>query len=193
VNPEDLVRRMKAGDEEALDALLARHREPLLGRIRHRLHRGLRAKVDPEDVLSEAHVVVCRKYREFQGATEAEFTAWLARICDFKTREVARHYLDTDRRDLHAERPPGTRTNDSRIPGIGATPSEEAMGAELVERARGAFARLPPHYQEVLILARVAGTDLHQVALQMGRSYEATKKLYARAVALYQQHLREAD
>ena len=89
------------------------------------------------------------------------------------------------------ERPPGTRPNDSRIPGLGATPSQEAMRAELVLRAERAFRKLPPDYQTVLQLMRVEGADLHAVAEQMGRSYEATKKLHARALELYRRHLAE--
>lgn len=189
----DLVRRMQEGDDDALATLLANHREPLLARIRMRLHRGLTSKVDAEDVLSDAYVVVTRRRHEFRGTTEAEFTAWLVQIADNKVRETNRHYLDTDRRDMRMERPPGTRPNDSRIPGMGPTPSEEAMGSELVARAQRAFERLPPDYQMVLQLMRVEGTDLQDVAAQVGRSYEATKKLHARAIHLYRRYLLEGD
>ena len=44
-------------------------------------------------------------------------------------------------------------------------------------------------YRRWLPVGRVA--DLHAVAEQMGRSYEATKKLHARALELYRRHLAE--
>ena len=188
----DLVRHMREGDDDALARLLANHREPLLARIWMRLHRGLTSKVDAEDVLGDAYVVVARRRQEFRGTTEAEFTAWLVQIADNKVRETNRHYLDTGRRDMRMERPPGTRPNDSRIPGLGPTASEEAMGSELVAKAQRAFQCLPPDYQTVLQLMRVVGADLRDVAEEMGRSYEATKKLHARALERYRRLLGEA-
>ena len=188
---DDLVPRAVGGDESALRELLERHQRRLLAHIRGKLHPGLGAKVDPDDVLGDVYVIVARRMAEFRGTTEPEFVAWLARISDFKVRETNRHYFDTERRDARMERPPGTRPNDSRIPGIGPTPSAEAMGKELVEKAQRAFERLSPDDQTVLQLMRVVDTDLHDVAEQMGRSYEATKKLHTRALVRYRKFLME--
>lgn len=185
----ELVARVRAGDDGALTTLLHCHQARLLAHIRMRLHPGLASKVDPDDVLGDVYVVVSRRLAEFRGKTEAEFVAWLTHISDFKVKETNRHYLDTGRRDARMERPPGTRPNDSRIPGLGPTPSEEAMGMELVAKAQRAFERLSPDDQTVLQLMRVVGTDLHAVARQMNRSYDATKKLHGRAMGRYREQL----
>ena len=51
------------------------------------------------------------------------------------------------------------------------------------ERARLAIAQLPPDYREVLHLRQDEHLSLQTAAVRMGRSKEAARKLYARALA----------
>ena len=64
------------------------------------------------------------------------------------------------------------------------------MGGELRAQVREALAALPHDYREVLRLAREQRRGLKEVATLMGRSHEATKKLYGRAVRRFREALR---
>lgn len=64
----------------------------------------------------------------------------------------------------------------------GQSPSAVAMSAERIERVRRAMSTLPEDYREVLALALEQGLLLREVAERMGRSREAIKKLYGRAL-----------
>ena len=54
----DLLERARAGDREALNALLARHRERLRRMVEMRLDTRLQARMDASDVVQEAYVDV---------------------------------------------------------------------------------------------------------------------------------------
>ena len=57
------------------------------------------------------------------------------------------------------------------------------MTAELEEAARRAMAALPADYGEVLRLRQEEHLSLGEAAKRMGRSKEAARKLYSRALA----------
>jgi RNA polymerase sigma-70 factor (ECF subfamily) len=60
----DLIERARAGDQEALGALLARHRDRLRRMVEVRLDTRLQARVDASDVLQEAYVEVVERLQE---------------------------------------------------------------------------------------------------------------------------------
>ena len=53
-----LIERARAGDREALNALLARYRDRLRRMVELRLDRRLQARIDASDVIQEAYVEV---------------------------------------------------------------------------------------------------------------------------------------
>ena len=57
------------------------------------------------------------------------------------------------------------------------------MGRELELRIKAAMAALPEDYREALRLVQARRLTLREAAEEMGRTREAMKKLYARAVA----------
>lgn len=189
----DILERARQGSEEALQTLLRPQRAPALARIGRSLHPTVRGKVDPEDVLQEALLIVARRIPEFRGRTVAAFSVWFRRIVDHKIRETQRLFLDASRRSAKRELPRGARPNTSRFANPGPTPSQVAMGEELALRARAAFSRLSADHQSVLRLAQVENADLRTIAATLRRSYEATKKLYARAIRRFHELLQEED
>src|SRR5262245_65748373 len=54
-NLEELLRRVRDGDAQALVALFSRYRDRLKRMVRLRLDRRLQGRVDPSDVLQEAY------------------------------------------------------------------------------------------------------------------------------------------
>ena len=53
---------------------------------------------------------------------------------------------------------------------------------EELERVQAAIRRLPPDYQEVLILDKVMGLSRPEIATQLGKSESAVKTLVFRAL-----------
>jgi RNA polymerase sigma-70 factor (ECF subfamily) len=189
---QELVERIHDGDVSAFRVLFGRYEASALGRIRQRLPVALRRKVDPDDILQDAYLVAAQRFPEFRGRHEGSFGKWLAQIVEFKVRESARHYLDASKRDAHREITRGARPDTHHFRGKQPTPSQMAIGAELAERAREALTRLREDDRRVLDLVQAQGLDLHEAATHLGRSYEATKKLYGRELTRLKSLL-EAD
>ena len=178
----ELIARIREGDEAAFRTLCTRHESALLARIGRTLPRALQRKVEPRDILQDAYVVAWARFDEFEGQHEASYGSWLGQIVAFKQREAARRYLDTGKRDARKEKSRGARPDTHKVLGRGATPSQEAMAGELEARMARILAELPADYRQVLQLVQADGLSLQDTAEQMGRSYEATKKLYGRAL-----------
>jgi RNA polymerase sigma factor (sigma-70 family) len=65
------------------------------------------------------------------------------------------------------------------------SPSQMAIAAETKEAARRALDKLPEDYRTVLRLLQEEQLDMDQAAERLGRSREATKKLYGRALSRF--------
>lgn len=75
----ELLHRAQQGDEEALDQLLLRVQQPVLGFLRKRLG-DPRLERFVEDVLSEVLVRVFKHYRKCEASAEREFVSWALSI-----------------------------------------------------------------------------------------------------------------
>lgn len=75
----EFLHRAQQGDEEALDQLLLRVQQPVLGFLRKRL-RDPRLERFVEDVLSEVLVRVFKHYRKCEACTERELVSWVLSI-----------------------------------------------------------------------------------------------------------------
>jgi RNA polymerase sigma-70 factor (ECF subfamily) len=69
---QEMLTRLRAGDDTAADQIFHRFARRLVGLARRRLTYDLQAKIDPEDVLQS----VFRTFFVRQGAGEFEFAGW---------------------------------------------------------------------------------------------------------------------
>ena len=75
------------------------------------------------------------------------------------------------------------------LAGFGPTPSRDVMAGERADAVRAAIARLPDDYQTVLRLRYDEDLPFDEVARCMGRTANAVRKLWSRAVERLQQEL----
>ncbi len=182
---QDLLERFRLGDERAFRVLTERHRGVLEARIRDALPRGLRRRVDAQDVLQEALLVAFRRREEFENRGEPAFRHWLLAIVELKAREHVRHHRQTAKRSTRREVTRSGRRDTGLFPAAQASPSQVAIGLETGRLAREALTELSEDYREVLRLTREQRMSLRDAADCMGRTHEATKKLYGRALARF--------
>jgi RNA polymerase sigma factor (sigma-70 family) len=161
-------------------------------RVGAQLPDALQRKVAVSDVLQDAYMVAVRQLAEqdFRGKADGAFGRWLGRIVDLKVREAMRHYLRTAKRDVDRERPLDDENGDLE-PAHFTSPSQVLMADELGEAARLAWGKLSVEHREVLGLIQDEGLRLSEAGARLGRSAEATRKLYARALANFSRLLRE--
>jgi RNA polymerase sigma-70 factor (ECF subfamily) len=100
-----------------------------------------------------------------------------------------RHYCGTQRRDIRLERElaveldESSRVLDRALAAKLSSPSQQAARREQAVLLAEALEKLPDDYREVLILHHLEECNFPEVARRMGRSVEAVKKLWARALA----------
>jgi RNA polymerase sigma-70 factor (ECF subfamily) len=180
---EVLIARVRVGDESALRPLFDRYEGQVRARIRRRIPADLNRKFAVEDILQETYLTAFQRIGEFEHRGEGAFGAWISQIALYKLRDEIRRFRRTRRRGDRQEVTRGARPDTTFIQGNGPSPSQFAMGRELELRLEVAMAALPEDYREALTLVQAKRLTLREAAERMGRSREAMKKLYARAVA----------
>jgi RNA polymerase sigma-70 factor (subfamily 1) len=189
----DLVQRATAGDQAAVELLLAEHLSRLRAFLRLRMGRIVRSKESTEDLVQSVCREALERLDDFEYRGEASFRHWLFRQAEHKVADRGRFY-SRRKRDAAREVPiSGTLAGDEAdtLRGLESlfTPSRDAVAHEELERLEVAFRELPPDYQEVILLARVVGLPHAEIAQRMDRSVSATWTLLSRALARLSTHL----
>lgn len=182
-----LVNAFRAGDETAFQEVLRRFESALMRRIQRRLSRKLQRRVSVADVLQETELAAHQGRGKLAASNMQALGAWLMGIAERKALMHARHHGGVAKRAMQREVTRGARPPTNAAPGRQATPSEVVSAEETRELAQRARRALPPDHQQVLRMALEDGVPLREVAERMGRSYEATRKLYGRAFLRFKQ------
>ena len=179
---EALIRRVQAGDEHAFEILFQRHEAAVRAWIHEVLPRNLRRKVSASDLLQETRIVALRRCIEFHTQADGTFKGWLLRIVRHKVGDAIRQYMGTAKRGAVGEVERDARPETADFVAPQPSPSEVAIAAELRDRILNAMQALPDDYREVLHLTRFDQLTVAEAAKRMGRSPDATRKLYGRAL-----------
>jgi RNA polymerase sigma-70 factor, ECF subfamily len=172
VDVEALVRRARAGDNDALGELYDRFRDRVARFATGRLGDAEKA----EDVTSETFEAVLRNLRGYRPGTD--FEAWLFTIAH---RRVADHFRRrARRRELQLdEAAAGSLQGAGAAPG---GPEDAVLAAERRAEVAVAFRRLRPDQQEVLALRVLGGLSAAQVGRVVGKSEGAVRVAQHRAL-----------
>ena len=185
--PEVLLVRATRGDEGAVAELLQTYRSYLTLLARLQVGRQLQAKIDQSDLVQETTLLAHRDFHSFRGTTEPEFAAWLRTILAHVAVGTVRHFTRL-RRDVRNEQQLRHELDESSllmgqaIELPGPSPSQQAMQRERAVILAAALDKLPDDYREVIIRRELEGQTLVQIAMQMERSEDSVRKLWARAV-----------
>ncbi len=186
-----LIQKIKAGDREAFSPLFLKYRKRLSVLIHYKLGGGLAQFLSVRDILQETCLRAYRDFHRFSYDGPGSFMNWLSKIADHVLADQAR-YAHRDKRRLDARvrfrsvgNPDGPELVDTHIP---SRKMEEQEGlADLVRD----LDRLPEDYRRVLVLARIHGATVSEIARQTGRTPNAVSILLHRAVRRFRE-LRES-
>jgi len=99
----DLIERARAGDREALNALLARHRGRLRRMVEIRLDTRLQGRLNASDVIQEAYVEVAERLQEYLRDPKLPLFLRLRLVVGERLIRLHRHHLGTQMRDAGRE------------------------------------------------------------------------------------------
>jgi RNA polymerase sigma-70 factor (ECF subfamily) len=179
----------RPADESALGQRLEAYRDYLMILARTQIGRRLQGKVSPEDVVQETFLHAVRDFAGFQGTSDQELAGWLRQILAARLADLLRHYCGAQSRDVQLERAlaveldQSSQVLDRSLVAPISSPSERAVRHEQAAWLHEVLGLLPEGYRAVLVLHHLEECDFPEVARRMGRSVEAVKKLWARALA----------
>ena len=179
-----LLRRAKEGAPDALDAVYQRVSGKLLAFIRLRMGPTLRARLESRDILQATLLKSFQHFREFERSDAASLMAWLARIAENEIRDQADRQ-GRQRRDARAEVPLGSDTSLGADHAAGALRSalSQLILDEQAHQLEQALETLDEHHREVILLRHYEELSFREIGLRLGKSEDAARMLYARALA----------
>lgn len=168
-----LIERARAGDNEALEQLFARHHKPLQRWASGRLPKWARDVADTEDLVQETLLQTFKRIDDFEPRRVGAFQAYLRQAVLNRIREELRR----------KGRKPGRTTLDDIEAGGEDSPLEHAIGREALERYEAALARLRPEEREAIIARIEMDYTYEQLAEALGKpTADAARKTAQRAL-----------
>ena len=176
----EILGRAREGSRDALDTLFELCGGKLLALIRLRMGPSLRARLESRDILQETMLAAFQRLPQLEGETSSSLMAWLARIAENEIRDQA-EFHGRQKRDLARELPVSQAVHDLR--GALRTASSELVLGEQLESLERALEGLPAAHREVILLRRLEELSYTEIGERLGKSPDACRMLFARAMA----------
>jgi RNA polymerase sigma-70 factor (ECF subfamily) len=179
----DLLQRARAGDQGALDALVARYLPRLERWARGRLPVWARDVADTQDLVQDTLIQTFKRIEAFEPRGDGALQAYLRQGVLNRIRDELRR----------AQRRPAASVLDSQMEDSGASPLEIAVGTEAVCRYERALARLRAEDREAIIARVELDCSNEEIAAMLGKpTANAARMAVERALIKLAEEMRHA-
>ena len=190
VGMEELERRLRGGEAQALAELFSRERERLWRIVQFRLAEPLRGRLDPDDVLQEAFLAANQRLQHYADSPATSPFIWVRMILNQTLVDLHRQHLGAQRRDAAREvsldaTPYLQATSASvaiQLVGAFTSPSGAAARADLLSMVQSAIGQMDSIDREVLALRHFEELSNSEVAETLGIEQKAASIRYIRAL-----------
>ncbi len=177
----------------SIEELLASFRTYLTVLAYAELSRDVAVKTAPSDIVQETLLEAHTDVGQFHGETQEELLAWLRQILKHNILSASRRYRDTARRQIARETQlradSASDATGTTIPDPWPGPRSAVIQSEDEQRLLAALSRLPEMYRMVIELRNRDRLSFAEVGAKLGRSADAVRKLWARAIAMLRAEL----
>jgi RNA polymerase sigma-70 factor (ECF subfamily) len=168
-----LIERARAGDQQALERLFARHLQPLQRWASGRLPKWARDLADTDDLVQDTLAQTFKRIESFEPRRVGALQAYLRQAVLNRIRDELRR----------KGRQPGLTDLDGLELDPAMSPLEQAIGREAVERYERALERLQPEQREAIIGRVEMGYSYEELAEALGKpTADAARKVAQRAL-----------
>ena len=190
VGIEELERRLRTNDPEALAELFSRERERLWRIVHFRLAEPLRARLGPEDVLQEAFVAASQRLAHYATSPATSPFIWLRMIVNQTLIDLHRQHLGAQMRDAAREvsidnvayAQATSASVAIQLVGVFTSPTGAAARADVLGLVQAAIEQMDPIDREVLALRHFEELSNSEVAEALGIEQKAASIRYIRAL-----------
>lgn len=180
----------RAGSPEALGRLLQTCRRYLLDVANSEMKPQFQAKFGASDLVQETYLEAQRIFGRFEGHTAVELRAWLRVILLNKMATCNRQFHGTAKRQIAREIAIDSASDrPQELTARCTTASSVMMRNERTELLMEAMGRLPHDYRQVILWRQIENSSFEDIAGRMGRSVDAVRKLWWRALQQLQTEL----
>lgn len=186
---DHLLSSAAAGDAEAIERLLNRHRPRLRRMIEMRLDARLSARVDASDVVQETLVDAARKLEVYARDRPLPFYPWLHRLAAERLAAVHRRHRRSKARSVAREQPGPLVWPDSSarlvvesLAASDTTPSQALIRVEERKHVYEALEELAPIDREILAMHYLEELTFPEIAAILDIGEGAAKMRHLRAL-----------
>lgn len=169
-----LIARARAGDQEAVERLFARHLRPLQRWASGRLPKWARDLADTDDLVQDTLLQTFKRIGDFEPRRVGALQAYLRQAVVNRLRDELRR---------KGRRPESTDIEGVELEAAADSPLEEAIGREEVEHYERALQRLRPEEREAIIARVEMDYSYEELAQVLGKpTPDAARKTAQRAL-----------
>jgi RNA polymerase sigma factor (sigma-70 family) len=177
----DLLDRVRAGDNDALDALLRRYVPALRRWARGRLPRWARDLAETEDLVQDTVVKSFRNLRTFDFRNDGALRAYLRQAVMNRIRDECRRVA----------RQPAVDELGEHTPTSGESPLELAIGRQAVEKYEAALQKLTEEERQAVVARIEMGFSFKELAVMLGKpTADAARMTVSRSLVRLAEHMR---
>jgi RNA polymerase sigma-70 factor, ECF subfamily len=185
VSIQDLIRRARAGDQAALEALFERS-QPFIAELASQQPARTRPGLDrPSDIAQETALRAFRSFSRFEGTTEAEWRAWLRRIFAHYRNQALRT-ARRQKRDLR-DTVSLNDVSEHAVATMQKRPSQAMAHEETWRQTLAHIHALPEEQRTAIWLCHLKELPVAQVALSMHKTEAAVAGLLRRGLQTLRQ------
>ncbi|UCG16932.1 MAG: sigma-70 family RNA polymerase sigma factor [Phycisphaerales bacterium] len=188
-----LLARLQAGEAEALDELLARHRAYLQQVITLRMDEQMRRRVDASDVVQETQLEAAGRIADYLQRQPMPFRVWLRKTAHERLAKARQRHVVAEKRSVRREAAWPYRSTlqlAQRLLGGGSTPSEQAARRELADRVRRAIGQLEELDRDIILMLDIEGLSSPQAAYVLDLEAATVRRRHTRALLKIHEILR---
>ena len=185
-----LLEQARGGDADAVEQLLARHREPVRRLIDLRLDPAIVQRLDASDVVQDVLLEASRRLKEYLQDPAMPFHLWLRHIAKDHIIDAHRRHHQAQKRGVNREQSlarAGWMDRSSmelagQLMDPERTPASAAIQEELQRRLHAAVAQLDEDDREVILMRHFEQLPNQEVASALGLTEAAASMRYLRAM-----------
>ncbi len=187
---EELLADAKAGDDDAVNRLIERHRDGVRRLVQMRLDQRIQRRLDVSDVVQDVMVAAHRRLRDYLAHPSMAFHLWLRQIAKDRVIDAHRRHRVSGKRSVDREQPLlGGAADDRSTQDLAAqlwdpeiTPASAAIQQEMARRVEAAVAELGEQDFEIIAMRHYEQLSNQEVAQALGLTEPAASMRYLRAV-----------
>ncbi len=185
-----LLAQKQAGDDDAWNQLLDRHRKSLHRMVQLRLDRRIRQRVDVSDVLQDVMIEANRRIDRYLDNPIMDFHLWIRQIAKDRIIDAHRRHRVTKRRSVDREQAPvfrgridhSTVNLAAQLPDSDITPAAQAIRHEMALQTEAALELLPENDKNIILMRHHEQLSNGEAAVALDVSEAAASMRYLRAL-----------